>query len=752
MPKRHKIRSEHQVAFSSLTMGGDNHEEFRQAVIKAARENVAEMPNLLDDLGKLLRERTPEGILTTFGFYGSQGTIGPNGELRSLAKGILQHHIELLQALVLTIPVDEWGVGPPTADIMQTVFDTVPKLADIFVQTRIVQRVEEGDPQKQAVMSLQEKIRLHTQAVRNWGYYNEVIAICRELYAPLDSKFAASLGFSISDLLDVSDALVKEVERRSSQHMSQLAKVFKGNTVEQLVRLYYKHMPGIEGSPEDFLKIVPKGTLPEGVKGRLLSHADLRHLDTMSFTVAQVAELTGKPEAVVKGVLDGLSRKPGDLVGTQVQHLFLANPVWLRPGINFGPGYIFALPQAIFSHINEIIRQLAGAAKLEDTLSDRRAAYLEDKTADVLQTALPTARITKNAKWTVGDTPFETDVIAVVDRTLIIAEAKSHRVTPQGLRGAPDSLKHHLTDLVVNPSIQSERLATLVGSARSGDVSSQAIVARLNIDPQKIDHIVRVSITLDDLSVLSSAEDELKNVGWIPAGHDLAPSLHIADLACIAGILGNEILFLHYFAERFHFQKAFELLGDELDFLGLYLSTGFNLGPTRENFKRMMITGMSEPIDRYYEAQYVGLKVPKPRANLYRVYREIVERLALRKPDGWSTIGIHLLNSASPDEQKKVGQGLQRLRKAVKKNANAPGRECFMEIIPALDRKATIGFYVYPEAMKPERRKNMEQLAAGALEREEATTCVVFGKNSDRWSEPYEVVLFAQKQALPARQ
>lgn len=733
------------ISFSRFEIGGEDQEEFRQAVFSAAKQNVAELPKLLNQLNEIFRERTPEGILTTFAFYGSQGSVNAKGELKSLSKDILQHHVELLQAFALTVPLEEWGEGPPTSDVMHVVFDIVPKISDTFIQTRLLERNEEDDAQKQAVMSLQEKIRLHTQAVRNWGYYREVVSICRELYSPLDAKLSAKLGFTATDFIDVSDALVREIERRASEHMNRLAKIFKAKEIKEMVASYYENMPDIEGSPDDFLKLIPEGTQRDGVIGALLSHADLRHLDTMTFTAAQLSELTGKSEAVTQKVLESISRKPGDLVGAETMHLFLANPVWTKPGINYGTSFIITLPQAIFSHINEILREIIASAGLEKVLTDRRASFLEDKTADVLQSVFPTAHILKNAKWTVGAQQFETDVLALVDRTLFLAEAKSHRLTPQGLRGAPDRLKRHLSDMVVEPSVQSERLANLLLAAQAGDRTGIAVAAELKIDPDRIDNIIRISITLDDLSVLSSAEDELKAVGWVPEGHELAPSLHIADLICIATILDNEALVLHYFAERFHFQKAFELLGDELDFLGMYLSTGFNLGKRRDDFRNLMISGLSGPIDRYYEAHYAGFSLPKPRAKLHKVYRDIIARLIERKPDGWSTMAIHLLNSASPDEQIKVNQGLNRLKHAVRKNAQNPGKECYMEIIPPLDRKATIGFYVFPEREKANRRNNMEQCAAVALERDEATTCVIFGRNIDSWDTPYEAVLIAKK-------
>lgn len=389
------------------------------------------------------------------------------------------------------------------------------------------------------------------------------------------------------------------------------------------------------------------------------------------------------------------------------------------------------------------MKGLADTAQLEAVLADRRAAYLEGKMIETFRNALPTARILPNAKWGADGQQFETDAIVIVDRTLIIAEAKSHRITPQGLRGAPDRLKRHLVDIVINPSIQSERLANIIIAARAGEADSQNIIAHLGIDAEKIDNIIRLSVILDDLSVISSGEEDLTDAGWIPESHTLAPSIHIADLISISEILENEILFLHYFSERFHFQKHFDIFGDELDFLGLYLSTGFNLGAKREDSPRMIISGMSEPIDRFYDGTDAGLSVPKPKARLHRVYGDIIQRLCDRKPNGWTTIGIHLLNSASPEEQKEIWQGLQRLRKSVMRRPKPHGHECFMAIIPPVNRKATVGFFVYPDAEKLDRRVAMEEFASKAFERDDANVCIIFGKSAERLTEPYEAVLIA---------
>jgi hypothetical protein len=117
------------------------------------------------------------------------------------------------------------------------------------------------------------------------------------------------------------------------------------------------------------------------------------------------------------------------------------------------------LPQAIFSHVHEIMHALALNIKADTISSTRRAGYVQDKVAAIFRSRMPTARIVRNAKWTLSAQQFETDLISVVGRTLVLAEAKSHCLAPQGMRGAPDRLRRHLDDLVLAPSRQSRRLA-----------------------------------------------------------------------------------------------------------------------------------------------------------------------------------------------------------------------------------------------------------------------------------------------------
>jgi hypothetical protein len=399
-----------------------------------------------------------------------------------------------------------------------------------------------------------------------------------------------------------------------------------------------------------------------------------------------------------------------------------------------------------FSHVFRIIERLATEAGLRVDLESRRAVYLEDQLLKILKKGLPRAKLCPSVTWRWGDEQFETDLLAIIDRTVLIAEAKSARLTASGLRGAPDRVKRHVEDLIVNPSVQSERLEGLIAEARKGDAEADAVVRKLGIDPAIVDQVIRISVTLDDFSVLSSAESDLKEIGWVPVSHKLAPTILVADLVCIVDILDSPLLLLHYLSERVHLQKSFRLLGDELDFLGLYLETGFNIAGLRQENTTFSPTGMSAQLDRYYESRDAGINLPKPKARLSHLFAQTIEKLDNERPLGWTTAGLHFLSVADPNEQKNIQTKLATLRQLVRKNYRDPAHLSSLQVRAPEDRKARVVFYLFPEPLRAWVRTAMEQLATQSLDEDSnMNVVVVFGRSTERWDEPYEAIVVATR-------
>lgn len=218
----------------------------------------------------------------------------------------------------------------------------------------------------------------------------------------------------------------------------------------------------------------------------------------------------------------------------------------------------------------------------------------------------------------------------------------------------------------------------------------------------------------------------------------------IADLLCIVDILDKPLLLLHYLSERMLFQKSLNLVGDELDFLGLYLENGFNFVLAD---KDMLFTpsGMSGPIDRYYDALDAGIAESKPKPNLSALFTQIIDRLNERRPGGWTTVGLHLLGAANPSEQRRLERSLDKLRAMVRKNYRDPAHINSVQIQPPQRQKARVGFYLFPEQLRGELKSAMERLSEEALNEGEVESIALFARSTEKWDVPYEAVLYAKK-------
>jgi hypothetical protein len=720
---------------------------FRENMLQAAQAHVDRLPALFASMQQLFRDHDPEGLIASVAHYGLQRGMKEDGSKTAIGTGLEQHHVELLQALMLTVPQEEWPLKLSTPKAVQQVFDELPTLSMAFLAQRIVagRNVDHGDVQARTVSALQERIRFHTHAVRNWGYFGDVVAIARDIYEPLDGLFLSHHGFAATDVIEAARAMTAEMERRLNAWTNALRPAVNAGSVPRMLERYYAGFPDLAGSPQELADIIPAGASTKQVVAMLMSHADLRLSDNASYDAATLSELTGIDPERAEKVLRALSLRPGALAGQPLEFFFLANPIWGHPLIDLGDQFLAPMPQAIMSHIHAILRRLAEEASGLIQLDRARNVYLERKLTEALERALPGATILSGATWSLGGQRFETDAIALIDKTLLIAEAKAHHLTPQGLRGAPDRVKRHVRELVIDPSLQSARLEAVVRRARSGAVEARAALAEAGIAaPEQIERIIRLSVSLDDLSVLSSAEGELREAGWMPDDHQLAPMMNIADLGVVADILDRPVAFLHYLAERGPFQRTFELVGDELDFLGLYLENAFSLGGLPKD-ARFVPSGMSEHIDHYYDAKDAGISVPKPKARMSSYFASILDRLNARRPAGWTLIGMNLLGAAGPDEQAHLPPLLTKARKAVRRKARGVEDGAIVQARPEVARKAIVTFYVHNHDERPTLRRSIENIVATTLDESEATECVVLARHIDLWHEPYQIACIAKK-------
>lgn len=719
----------------------------RDASLAEARAAAAAFPGLVSQVLAIFHTVYPPHIIATIACWGLSHASGPGGvSATGMIKGIEQHHVELLQALLLTLDRRDWGSEAADPPRIQLAIDTLKELATAFHRRRILQLEDvNGNADQLVAVAMRERVRDHTQMVRNWGCYDDMRRIIRELHTPLDDQLTSSHGFSATDLVEVADSLVALYQERLNARFMLLKDIFSARTRKAIVYGYFERYEGVAGDPDAFLASLPKRMPLAHLKVMLCSHADHWLIMEMRIDPADVAAQTGKPVELVTRIFTLLSLAPGSLASEDPERLFLANPVWLKPGLHVDEDFLFFTPQSIMHFLPTILRGLAHEAGLAKQLEKRRSAYLESELARVVGSALPGARLMENVSWDWEGVRYETDLIAVIDRVVLIAEAKSGILTPSGLRGAPDSIRKHVKKLLVDPAVQSSRLRDIFRAAQAGDCKAIALCHRidLGIDVGEIGEILRLSVTLDDFSPLASSKADLKRAGWFPGDVDLPPTMGLADLFTCADILENPICFLHYLTARSAIQSAGSIFGDELDYLGTYLQSGLALPEIVDGSHTGMFSGMSLAIDRYHMSLSAAFEVVKPAPNISPLMNAMLTSLQVRAAPGWTTKGLGLLDAIPPGSELDLEAALDELAEEVAANWTDPDHS---NVIAATGHggRTIVIFHVFPQALEDQLPNRLADLAAEAIDCTGADRCIIFARMLERWHLSYDTAVMAK--------
>lgn len=764
MPKsrgrRKKKKSRHSkrqsgVVFSQLPqLSSDEHAAFKAAAIDYAKAQPRVFQDTAAEIEEILREVDPLQILAVTACYGLQGFVSDDGVVQPgpFAKNSFsQHHLELCQAIALRLAPEQTGKNHIAAQALEPLVQALGNMANAFSMQRLVQLENPKSDEDHLLLQIQESLRLHTQFVRNWGSFAQVVDHSKRLYSGLDDVFQTALGVSATDLIELFYSFIKLLEDKHSTRIDMLAKVFdKRLDRDQMIAKYFELNPHLSGSADEFTEQLPDGVSRDNIVALIFNHSDLLLRDLYTFTSNDAANLAGAKANAWKNILDLLSCAQGDFADRKLDHLLLDNPVWTRPLIRLGEGcYFIAIPQAFFSHIHRIMAHLASEIAAKKTLENCRADFLEAELERLLLRALPHARIEKNIKWLSGSGQYETDMIAIIDRTMIIAEAKSGAISDPALRGAPDRAKRHVRELVFEPSIQSERFQNFVESAQQGDENAQHALKKKNLWPLDIQRFVRLAITLEDFSVIASSEKELKSVGWVDEKHELAPNMTAADFEIVCNILDDEAILVHYLSERGRLQKRFKTLADELDWLGFYLETGFAFAATEKtDLESLSLSGLSKSIDDYVNAFELGLELKKPTFRRSKLWTQTLGKIGSRRMPGWIEASIALLRAASVEEQRKVHRHLRRVIKKTPREWSKPNRKTAVFIVPSYDNAIPVILFAHPNISLGEQRAEAQAFAQQCFQDPEISMCLVIGFNAKIPDAPFDYLTFVKRDAL----
>lgn len=709
-----------------------------------AETSDKEIPKLINKIQKIFKEYYPIDILSIISYSGLTVGAGENGIIyKDESEGILQPHVEILQALILNIPDNQWGDLPASPDIIQSVWDSLVKLCKAFSLSRI-NTVENVQCNKEkAIHKIQESIRLNTQSVRNWGYHSQIYTITKELYSHFDKLLISELNFSASNIIDVFESMLNIMETKISEWFKTIQKLKKIDNPKDLVKKYCE-LIGDNNFEEVYKHFSSLGFSLDIIFQNILHHYFFKMINIYTVDIKTIAKLKNINTSNIQNILNLLSYSPGDLHDKNNQYFFLENPIWTKPIINFEKEYFCSMPQLFFSFILPILDGIIEKINKKE-LHKRRANYLEYKIEEIVKSRFPEANIISGVEWYYNNIKYETDLIVFIDSHAIIIEAKSHRITQPALRGATDRLKRHIKHILIDPSIQSKRLEVRLNELINDSSIDDSLRDKLPVDLSKIHKVIRVSVTLEDFASLQINLHKIKDTGWFNEDFHPCPTMNLADFQTLFDLLEHPVHIIHYLQRRTEMDSNIEFVGCELDLMALYLGNLLNLiEPENKEKQTLIICDMHFELNKYYDSKDCGFLLDKPKPITSKLFEDILSTLEKRSPHRWTEMGV-ILNRFHPEDQLKLTSFINEIIPEVNSTWQVDGHRNIIVYSPPSFSEYALCYVLFKDTNIDKRYYFFEQASRYGLEPEHVKYCLVIGKNIDKDDLPYHFIALYDK-------
>ncbi len=622
------------------------------ALVELGSENKRLFEQALAKLRASMLKTDPIKLLSNLAFFGQ---LHPEGTDPELEGGLphLQLHFELVHAFSLMHDKTEFGfdiaVPPP---LVQQVFDLIEQVATSFGLKGLAVASTPTTDQERRRLVCQATIRMHTIAVRNPGYPDQLKRLFTELIAPLDDACQAETGLRLTSLLEFLWNVIDLTESRANVDAQKFASVFDAPTIEDAVNAYHEAYPGLKGEPAATAAILrARGTPLLEAKLFLLSHRsisfpeyftlmldDLVHCYSGSVTIDQLRE-----------VMNVWSLTFGELAGHDPEHFFLDNPVWSQPFIKLNDDEFFCpVPGVLWSFSLRLIEEFVNdKTTLKARYERRRDKFLESQVEAAFRRAFPTAQVFVGSIWNDAllGREGENDLLVVIGDVALVIEDKAGGISDKALRALPERLKSTLGDLVVKPAEQAGNFIALL-ERDPGPHSFRTVHGQVNeVDVSSVRRYIPISVTWETFGAFRMRWPLLQGAGLIPEGAEPTVTMSLAELETVLDVLDSEISRLHYFARRSELELNERITGDEIDLLGHYLNTGFRgteLAIDREELVDLSM--QAKHVDSVAQSPPRDRLTIWPGTRLAPLWQSLLTDLHTRRPGGWVKASLLLAN------------------------------------------------------------------------------------------------------------
>jgi len=567
---------------------------------------------------------------------------------------------------------DELREGANPESFGELVREILPWLPIWFTHRQLPPGAETLDPW----LELRSRLYMHRLLIRSFTYEGQERDTLHDLFDDFATELKQVLGFDVKQGLRLVQAVV-ELPMRGAQTRASTGRDF----AKRLVQAVNDHRRGRQGTSDydddvlERLAAFEPAVAEQHINAMCAAWVWHAHGRDAAFSVDELAESADVDQAAAQRLLDAFSvgfgarsdRKrwaedPRKAFGTEFETMRE------HPVVHDGEGlYLPCSSEVLFYGLRDKLTDaLKADSKVFQRFDRHRARVLEQRALSALGSAL-------KADWSYGGVKYwletpdgakaegEVDGVVRADSLVVLVETKAGTLAPSARRTAPARLERGLRDLIEVAATQLDRSA----QALPGGAATRMTVAGdspLELDFNGVTRVLRVAVTLEDLSGLAPAAWRLQDAGVLPADETVPWIVGIHELELICELVERPAQLVHYVLRRLRGKRQRLWAMDEMDFFMRYLQNGLfwdddELGP-----EGVELGNHTDPLDAWWYARQHDTKAPKrPAQKLSVPTRHLLDDI--EGTGGPTRLEAQLMLLELADSaRKRVASGLRRVR------------------------------------------------------------------------------------------
>lgn len=528
-------------------------------------------------------------------------------------------------------------------------------------------------------VELRTRLYAHRLTIRSFTYEWDERETLTSLFGEYTDELRRTIGFNVNDALSLSESLAL-LPRRYSRERGRQAREHAATLERWLDEFRAGRRPDagdLFGHIEQLAQLSPReaskwitgttiGWMTHGIgqtaavsASELADDAEVDERTAQAFLDAFSIDFGARPDAADWS--DDLDRAVGWEMEVMRQH-----PILHDGDGRYLPSSIESVFYGLRDRFTDALREPPATRK---RFQRQRGLLVEERALAALSKAL-------RAEWTHGSVAYrirnsdgkladgEADGILRADDLVVLIECKSGAMHASARRAAPARLERELRKLIVDAHHQLVRNEAALVDGRAEDIRDRHGGA-LSLGLRGITRVLRVVVTLEDLSPVSPAAWQLQEVGLVDQEHGMPWVVGVHELELICGLVESPAQLLHYVIRRQRAYRQRLWAMDEMDFFMMYLSDGLYFDDGSLEGSSLELASHTRQLDAYLYGQR-GLTKPakRPRQRVNGATRNLLQQIEATGAAGRMEAQLMILELSTASRERIAG-GVRQLARRV---------------------------------------------------------------------------------------